>query len=610
MTQPGFPAHGVFGPPSGHYQQLGSIPPTSGPSIPPNPHRPQRSSLPLILGGAAAAFFVLAAAGGGVAFWKLRSKSVALPVDARMLPAQTSEVGTQLIEATRETDERVRGAYLAAELGSELCRPGTSDPARRIEGIGSGSPRAAKELFFNKRALEEVRSVLECGSVLGGSLDSPYQAVITVDDDKRKQRVAVGHFTITELPEKHGFTPFQFRGLPGFCRTRGDDRTGGGAFGLPGSPSSSCEETSLGAFAEGTTWFMGDRAALETMAGSVKNPKEDLNARLAALKDAAAQTEGLPVVRLQAQPKSSREFFIAPCLFGASHSAAPFTQFLDGCFPAKGQERMLEEVDSKIKAAAYETDGDVQKAGAFHGNMIFVARDDAGAKDVEADVKEIVSEWKAHIDLNDAKLINMSSDFAVTSRQKKFAAVADSYFKALKHAKVSRSGRTVRVSFKEKLSKADLAALEDADRKTVEKRRATAEILDAIQARRPVPQPALAKLVGAQWAFFLSGPAPAEAPPSVRVPMTSAECRSLQARLAPFTTTSFFTPEARLMFLMHKFASCETRPPEVDAGQRACLAAFKTSFEYARCSATDLADTVPPNQPPESEFGDRRTKKF
>lgn len=608
MTQPGFPAYGSpYGPGPGSLRDGGSVPPYSmNGSIPPNPHRPQRSPLPFILGGAGA-FLFLVAAGGGVALWTLRSKSVALPVDAKMLPAQTSGVSTQLIEATREPDEHVKRAYVAAELGAEVCRPGQQNPARRIEGIGGGSTRAAKDLFFKKSSIDEMRALLECGAVLEGSLESPYQAVITVDTEKKGlQHIAVGHFSISDLPRKGGFTPFSYRGVAGFCRTQGDDRAAGLFGTVATSPPGTCDETSFGGFAQGTTWFLGNRAALETMAGSVKNPKEDLNVRLAALKDAASATQGLPVVRIQAQPKSSREFFLAPCLFGASHSAVPFTQFMEGCFPAIGQERSLEAIDAKIKAAAYETDGDLAKAKAFQGNIIFVARDDESAVQVEREVKDVVADWRIHVEDNDDKLIVQSNEFAVTAGQKKFAAVADDYFKALKGAKVSRKGRTVRIAFREALSKADLAALDEAESSTVEKRRATADILDAIQAKRPVPQPALAKLVGAQWATFLTGPAPFEAPPSIRAPMSADECHRLQARVAPFSTSSFFSTDARLMFFSHKFANCATHPPEVDNAQRACLAAFKTADEYARCAGADLGATIPPGQPPESLFGERR----
>ncbi|MDB4937997.1 MAG: hypothetical protein JWP87_4969 [Labilithrix sp.] len=589
MNQPGYSAYG-------------SVPPYSMPANPPvahaGPSAASRSALPLVLGGAGAFLVLLAAVGGGAAFWLTRSKSVALPVDAKMLPSQTTGISTQLIEATRETDDRVKRTYVAAELGAEVCRPGTANPARRIEGIGGGSTRAAKELFFQKKSLDEMRALLECGSVLQGSLESPYQAVITVEnDEKRPQHIAVGHFSITDLPRKSGFTPFSYRGASGFCRTQGEDRSG------------TCDDTSFGGFAQGTTWFLGDRGSLETMASSVQNPKEDLNARLAALKDAASATQGLPVVRIQAQPKSSREFFVAPCMFGASHSAVPFTQFLEGCFPSKGSERALEAIDAKIKAAAYETDGDLKKAKAFQGNIVFVARDDESAKEVEREVKDVVSDWRIHIEENDDKLIVQSNEFAVTTGQKKFAAVADNYFKALKGAKVTRKGRTVRVAMREGLSKADLLALDDADRSTAEKRRATAEILDAIQAKKPVPQGPLAKLVGPQWAAFLTGPAPLEAPPSVKLPMSADECKKLQSRVSAFSTSSFFSTDARLMFFSHKFANCAVHPPEVDEVQRACLASFKTADEYARCAAADLGATIPRGQPPESDFGDRRLKR-
>jgi hypothetical protein len=424
-------------------------------------------------------------------------------------------------------------------------------------------------------------------------------------DDKRSQRIGVGHFNVAELPKKHGYTAFSYKGIPGFCRTQGDDR---GTFGLPAPPAGTCDDNSFGAFPQGTTWFLGNKEALETMATAVKKPKEDLNARLTALKDAAAETEGLPVVRLTAAPKSSREFFTAPCMFGATNSAAGFTAFLEGCFPQKGQEKVIEQLDSKIKAAAFETDGDPAKAGFFHGNIVFVARDDEAAKIVEQDVKELVTEWKNHLETNEAKLTIQSNELASSGRQKKFAGVADTYIKALKGSAVTRKGRTIRVSYREPLSKSDLVAVEEADKNSADKRLATAEILDAIQAKKNVPQASLAKLVGPAWATFLTGPAPVEAPPAVKVPMSADECKKLQARIAPFNVSNFFTTDSRLMFFSHKFATCTVRPPEVDPLQAGCLASFKTASEYARCASADLGATVPVGQPPEADFGDRRKK--
>lgn len=575
--------------------------------MPQGPPVKKRSPLPFILGGAFG-FLVLVAAGAfGFFFLKGRSKAVALPIEAKLLPSNTSEISTQVIESTRETDPRVKRVYLAAELGTEMCKPGSSNPARRIEGMGSGSSKSAKEFFFDAKNLDDVRSVLDCGSVLEESLESPFRAVITLEDPdgKRSQRIGVGHFKVAELPKKNGYTAFSFKGLPGYCRTIGDDR---GTFGAPAPAAGVCDDSSFGAFAQGTTWFLGNKTALETMASSVKNPKEDLNARLEAIKDAAAETEGLAVTRLTAQPKSSREFFVAPCLFGASNSSAGFTAFIDGCFPGKGVEKLLEQVDSKLKAAAFETDGDPAKAGALQGNVIFVARDDSAAKAVEVDVNEIVSEWKSHLEQNEAKLTIQSNEATASARQKKFAGLVDNYIKALRGSKVTRKGRTIRIAYKEVLSKADLVAMEEADKVSADKKVATAEILEAIKAKKAIPQPALAKLVGPAWATFLAAPAPVEQPPSAKVAMSVVDCKKLQSRLAPFSVASFPTTNARVMFLGHKFAKCGVRSPELDDVQRACIAAFKTPAEYAQCASPDVGATVPHGQPAEEEFGERKKK--
>ena len=72
-----------------------------------------------------------------------------------------------------------------------------------------------------------------------------------------------------------------------------------------------CKETSHAAFlGDNNTWFLGDRLALEGMAKTVAKPREDLSASVLALKDAAAETEGLPVVRLAGNPKTSKDFFM------------------------------------------------------------------------------------------------------------------------------------------------------------------------------------------------------------------------------------------------------------------------------------------------------------
>jgi hypothetical protein len=632
VTQMGAPISHGHGPAAYGYGAPRGTAPGYGPlgvSIPPAPPGgpKRRANLALVLGLGGGAVALLAVL-GGVAYAVAARKPVALPVDAKLLPPQTNEIATQLIEATRETDEAVKSAYLSAELGAQLCRPGTYDPARRLESIGSSGSRAAKELFFDKEKLEGIASLLACGSYLGASLDSPYQAAVSFEENEQRRLVSVAHFRFSTLPSQMGFSSQSYRSVPGYCQlgsarkepfgAAGGVGALGGAprpagFGAPVVPpgaATSCEDADHGAFAQGTTWFLGRKTALETMAHAVMHPKEELNTRLASLQEAAKQTEGLPVVRLQANPKSSREFFLSPCYMGASQSGAPFKDFMDGCFPGKSLDGTLSEIDAKIKAAAYETDGDVQKAGAFHGNIVFVARDDDTAKEVEREVKEVVSEWKAHLEQHDAKLINQSRDLAFTSRQKKFSAIADRYFKALSRAEVKRKGRSIRVTFLEKLGPEDKTALEDADKSTVEKRRAVAQVLLAIETRTPLPEAALGKLVGLPWAKYLVGPPPAQGQVGQRVVLSTDECKKLQSRVAWFSAQdrAFDAPGARAMLMDHKYAACATRPMIIDAAQRPCLDGFRTAPEYAAC-ATTAANAVPFGEPPEGEFGVRAGRR-
>ncbi len=581
MTQPGFPAYGAFSRPP----QYGSIPPAHV-SIPPAPPPQKKSQLPLILGAAGAAA-VLLIAGGAIAVWKVRSRT-GLPVDAKMLPAPTKEVGTRLVEATRETNPQVKRVYLASELGSSLCKQG-ADPARRLESIGALGPHVAKDFFFDKKKIEETQQLLDCGSALAADLESPYQSFVSFDDDEGKpHHVTVMKLGTKSLPPRLGFAYHSFGRLDGYCKTE---------------DGADCGDHGNAAFVNGGTWFLGERATLDTMAKTVATPREELSSSVAALKDASAATDGLPVVRLSGNPKSSKEFFLAPCHWAAVQSGAGFSEFVDGCFPSKEEEHTLTQIDAKLRGAAYELDGDYAKASAVVGDIVFVARDADAAKTLESDVSEIVADWKAHLENNDAKLIKDSRDKAFSHSQKKFAAVVDTFFGALHEMKVSRSGRTVRVAYKKKLSKDDQIEIAEADRTTVEKRVATAEVLDAIQSKRAIPVGSLAQLVGSKWATYLTGPAPAELHPPAKTPLATAECQSIQSRLVNVKFSDLPDGPQRDLYFKLRFALCASRPPEVEPQQHACLATFKTAADFASCTP---APRTPANEPPESDFGDKR----
>ncbi|HEX7663921.1 MAG TPA: hypothetical protein VF407_05415, partial [Polyangiaceae bacterium] len=69
--------------------------------------------------------------------------------------------------------------------------------------------------------------------------------------------------------------------------------------------------------------------------------------------------------------------------------------------------------------------------------------------------------------------------------------------------KVSRSGRTVKLAFNQALSADDKKDLDDANTKAAAKHTAVADLLDAIETKKPLPADAMAKVVGPVWAPYL-----------------------------------------------------------------------------------------------------------
>ena len=557
---------------------------------PPAPTGKKKSSLGLVLGVGGGVLLVGIAVVGFLMFGG-KKKRVLLPVDAKLMPGGTTEVATQLIEATRETDERVKNAYLAAELGAEMCKPGAPHYASFLERLGSRTPKDAREFFFDKKAVDQAREVLSCGGLLGGSLASPYQTMLAFEDgDGKKRRVGIAQEKLTGLPDSLGFAKQKFGASQGYCRTQ--DAQGN---------TTDCKADSHAMFIAEPNWFMGTRDSLDAMADAMKKPKDELTASVASLRDAAGELDGLPVVRLQAQPKSSKEFFMMPCTFGALSSSAPMKDFNDGCFP-KGVDKAIEAIDAKLKAAGYEFDGDYVKAGAIHGSIVLVLRNADSAKEAEKDVKEIVTDWKSHVEDNETKLIRASREYPYDARTKRFAAIADNYFAALKAMKYQRNGRTIRLSFASQISPEDKAGLEEAEKSTADKRRAVAEIVEALRDKKAIPQKALSKLVGESWGKYLASP-PLEGT-AARVPLTPEQCADAVKKTTPMKITDFTTSDAKTFFIQLRYASCAKNPPQVLGWQRDCIARAVKAADLQVCAAMK-----PTNEPADSEYGDRALKK-
>lgn len=610
-------------------QQYGSNPGGYGPPPggggswnppPPPPGGAKKSKLGLILGIVGGLVLILVVVGGLLA-WKLLGKKGQLPIEAKYLPPKTTEVSRRLVEASRETDEKVRRAYTASDLGSSMCTRTYSDPARRLEGIDNYGSRSAKEFFFKQKNVDEVQKIMECGSLLGSQLADPFQTSLAFDEDeKNKRSVGIMHVSVNDLPAKYGFIPFQYDKMKGFCRPGSDifSSLTADPKAPPKEPKAEdCKDYTQGAFKDpnSNAWFFGNKLALDALAPSIAKPREELSVSVLAIQDAGNAVEGMPFVTLKANPKSSKEFFLATCQWGASQSGASTEDFMKGCFPATASERPITDIDNKLRAAAYEIDTDYFKAGAIKGNIVFVARDNDGAVGMEKSVKEVADEWRSHIDSNEAKVMKDTREKANTQRAKKFAAIVDVFLTSLKKAKVSRSGRIVKLSFYEPLQEDDKQELAEADKSTIERRVAVAEILDAMQQKQRPPIPALTKLVGASWAKYLAGPPPPETPPTpvapTKVTMLITECEAVKKKVTKFKITDVATTEARAMYLDHKYSNCVTKPPQILPEQRACLNSFTSAADYQKCapppaSSTPLTPPTPPGEPPESEFGTKK----
>jgi hypothetical protein len=417
-----------------------------------------------------------------------------LPVDAKQLPPTTTVLEAETIDGARETDPHIKTDYTAAELGSEICRESMPDPARELEVLSIlGAPKAMS--FFGAANLDAVRELLDCGSALGSSLQGSFQTAIGfVDDSGGKAEVDILQLTVSDLPPKYGLTKRAFGTLDGYCRTND-----------PAKPTVTldCTPKSDAALKQGNTWFLGQRGELDGISKTIATPKTELSTQVAALNDAANELEGLSSSRIETQLASAKPFLKAPCEWGAFQTAGSTSDFVQGCFPTS-DDKTIADIDAKIRAAAFEVEPDVLKANAVHGAIVLVARDDDDGKAVEKDANDLATDWKSQLENNEAKLVKQAKATPVSLRQKSWAIIVDNFSSAIQKIKVTRSGRVVKMTFNEPLTADDQKDLQAAQQNTIDNRTAVADVLSAIEAKQPVPVPALTKLVGPVWATYLS----------------------------------------------------------------------------------------------------------
>jgi len=602
-----------------------------------------------LLAGIGVGGLVLVGVIGAVGYWAYsHAKKGSLPLEANKLPTTTKEIDTTIIDATREPDARIKKVYLASELSSAFCS-GRGDPAGRLENIGTWGSKSAKE-FFDPAHLDQIRAQLDCGSQLASNLDDDRAAYLTFETDDGKgsdtptrHHIKIGHFKMKTLPTSEGYTSVSFGSLSGFCQTTiptyatslslsGLTPPPAGSAATPPAPVvKSCEDKSNAALVNGNTWFFSDKSALDELSKGIVNPKATLPTRVAALQDAFDATSGLPQVMLVAEPKTSKDYLEYPCEWAASQMGIHYSsssssssgtgtgsgsgsgsgtstgitgraEFMEACFPAKQESKTIETIDAKLRAIAFETDPEYAKAGAVTGNIILVTRDEDAAKDVERELKSLVSDWKSQLDLNVSKLIKAGKDQATTGRQKKFADVADTFFQALSQMKVSTSGRTLKIAYKADFSKADKQGLQEDD-KSNDKRVPVTDVLEAIRDRKPIPQASLAKLVGSSWATYLLLPPLPPKGSSPKTTLSTQECNDVKKKLQSVHMSDLPSGDATKAYLDQKYVTCEYKVLEVTEDQKKCLATFTTAAEYGTCMGGSDSD---PRMPPESEFGDKK----
>jgi hypothetical protein len=650
---PGYPPQYGAPPPQGYgapqQPQYGQppYPPQQPYGQPPGP--PGKKSNVGMLVGIGVGGLVLVGILAGVGIYAYgHMKKGSLPLEAKQLPTTTKEIDTTIIDATREPDARIKKVYLASELSSAFCS-GRGDPASRLENIGASysGPKGAKE-FFDPAHLDQIRAQLDCGGQLAANLDDDRAAYLTfeTDDGKNsdtptKHHIKVGHFKMKTLPTAEGYTSVSFGSLSGFCQTTIPTyATSLSSFGLTPPPAGSaatppapvvksCEDKSNAALVNNNTWFFSDKAALDELSKGIVNPKATLPTRVAAIQDAFDATSGLPQVMLVAEPKSSKEYLEYPCEWAASQLGIHYsgsspsstgtgsgsgsgsssggitgrTEFMEACFPGKQDSKLIEEIDAKLRAIAFETDPEYVKAGAVTGNIILVTRDADTAKDAERAVKELIGDWKSQLDLNVSKLIKAGKDQSTTIRQKKFADVADTFFQALSQMKVTSSGRTLKIAYKADFTKEDKQELQDDDKSANDKRIPVTDVLEAVRDHKPIPQASLAKLVGGSWATYLLLPPLPPKGSSPKTTLTASECTAVKSKLQSVKITDLPTGDVTTAYFNQKYATCDSKPGEVTEDQKKCLATFSTAAEYTTCMGSDGTD---PRMPPESEFGDKK----
>jgi formylglycine-generating enzyme required for sulfatase activity len=446
----------------------------------------RRWLLPAAVAGALAVI-----GGGAVVAWRLaRSGHAAFPIAANRLPENTDALREAPIDGAYAANRTVREMLVAGAISAFACEPDEDDPASALLDLGGDDEKALA--YFAPSHENEVRAMMDCGGRMAAGLLGPARIMgfNFTSADNKKHTFAVLDLRAARLPSALGWVDHMFSALPGYCYQPKGQKD--------------CGDDSPGAVRYGGRWIFSDAATLKTLAHSLAQPKAIVSSTVEMLQHATHALSGMQSWSAEAT-RSSKTHLVGPCAWAASNVAGSSSDFMSACFPA-ADDRQVATIDGEVRAAADEVDADVKSAQAVRGRVVLVARDSEAAADLEKDVAELVNDWKAHVENNQAKLVKLASEGAKTPDERVWAVVVDVFIRALENMRVSRSGSAVTISYERRFTSEVEKEVKEAAGKPDDRGLAAAAVLAAIEKRQPLPPEALSQVLGARVAAFVLSP--------------------------------------------------------------------------------------------------------
>jgi hypothetical protein len=327
----------------------------------------------------------------------------------------------------------------------------------------------------------DLRARLTCGQHLRAALASEHLGFVTFQEDGADRQVLMvpGHFE--ELP----FGPHRFSGLQGFCEQ--------------GSSPGECDAGGSAAVRREDRWVFGEAPSVEAYAREWASTKRTDSTHVEIARALLEALEGADRVKVQVRPT-------AVPLGSACGSIAPSSLalgILSQCFPGDLQQ-VEESINARTRGFAYEAD-EPARLGRIRLVYTFLARDEEAAEELERDVADFHRDWLSHVENHEAQLVRTVRESNLTYKDH-WETRIHGFVRALGEARLERDGAVVRLRMESALSEEERRALEVGSPDEDEALAAVQAVVEAVASNDPVPHDALARLVGAEVATWMTHP--------------------------------------------------------------------------------------------------------